>query len=160
MTCRGTECVFVNPAVCQSASARRHKPLSAASPLTHHRALSWARPGGRAEGARAGLGRCLLPPPPPAAPRRGGPCGAALKVSEEGWQLCRPSVGRPSLPGASLSSIREAGIRAMATPLGGSAQEVVAMFVQPPFSFQQVCVLSVWLRWVFGCGMQGLCHGT
>lgn len=34
MTCRGTERVFVNPAVCRLASAWRHKPLSAASPLT------------------------------------------------------------------------------------------------------------------------------
>lgn len=61
MTCRGTERVFVNPAVCQSASAWTHKPLSAASPLTR----------GRGGGP---------PPAPPASapascPRRGSPDG-------------------------------------------------------------------------------------
>lgn len=64
MTCRGTECVFVNPAVCQLASVPRHKPLSAASPLTRQRALSWAA---SPLHPRPSLGLGLLAAPPPAA---------------------------------------------------------------------------------------------
>lgn len=63
MTCPGTERVFVNPAVCQLAPARRHKPLSATSPLTRHRELGWAGLGG----GGASLGLHLLPTSPAAA---------------------------------------------------------------------------------------------
>lgn len=70
MTCPGTERVFVNPAVCQLASARRHKPLSATSPLTRHRVLSWAGLGGG--GAALACTSCPLPQqlPPAGWPRQ------------------------------------------------------------------------------------------
>lgn len=61
MTCPGTERVFVNPAVCQLASARRHKPLSATSPLTCHRVLGWAGLGGGRGGPALACTSCQLP---------------------------------------------------------------------------------------------------
>ena len=74
MTCRGTERVFVNPAVCRLASAWRHKPLSAASPLTR-------------VGARLGPGPGWggLACAPPAAPGAGGrgASRAVLTVTRE-----------------------------------------------------------------------------
>lgn len=72
MTCRGTERVFVNPAVCQLASARRHKPLSAASPLTRR----GAPPGWT--GGPSGLGGLACAPhqlPPARRPQQGCPDG-------------------------------------------------------------------------------------
>lgn len=95
MTCPGTERVFVNPAVCQLAPARRHKPLSATSPLTRHRALGWAGLGWGVGGPALACTSCQLPRqlPPAGWPKQS--CadsdGSGLGEGHRKWGLLAPN---------------------------------------------------------------------
>lgn len=114
MTCWRTERVFVNPAVCQSASAPRHKPLSAASPLTRHRVLGWAAPGGPAGACASRQLPCQLAR---AELCRGGREGAQAGLQELGAWAARaaPSILVPGTAVGLSFPFREKGITATAT---------------------------------------------
>lgn len=144
MTCPGTERVFVNPAVCQLASARRHKPLSAASPLTRHWALSWSG----WPPLTSALGLRLLPTPPAAASCRVAQAELCWQCDRRGlkegcenqgphWAREAPSILVPvTAVGVSLI-IREMGITAMASPLDEYEIRCVNMY-KPAGSTQEI----------------------
>lgn len=124
MTCPGTERVFVNPVVCQLASARRHKPLSAASPLTHHWTLSWS--GLPPPLPPLACASCQLPQQlPPAGWPKQSCAGSDRRGRKEGcenqgpgWAHAAPSVLVPVTAVDVSLIIRKTGITAMATPTG------------------------------------------
>lgn len=146
MTCQGTERVFVNPAVCRLASAWRHKPLSAASPLTRVGARLGPGPGwGGLARAPASCPRCRGEGAKQSRPDgdKGGPGeGCALAGAPWGSSITR-GFGACSFWGDLTFLLREMGTMAMATPHWVPVNLNELRFVsQPAVLEREVCLLN------------------